>query len=101
MSVKRLLLGCALCVVSIAAASASEADSQDMAASQHASADCPPPKDNNNGGDVTFIGHEVTPQVGTPSSSNSDGGSRSNSPAPPSGRRLSLGWQSLLPGSIQ
>ncbi|WP_266158967.1 hypothetical protein [Dyella silvatica] len=78
-----------------------EADTQDMTASQHASNDCPPPKDNNGTGDVTFIGHEVAPQGGPPSPGSSDGGSRSSSPPPPSGRRLSLGWQSLLPGSIQ
>ncbi|RDD81990.1 hypothetical protein DVJ77_09385 [Dyella tabacisoli] len=78
-----------------------EADTQDMAAAQHSSTDCTPAKDNSNGGDATYIGHEVAPQVGPPSAGNSDGGSHSNSPATPSGRRLSLGWQSLLPGSIQ
>jgi len=104
MGVGKFLIGCVLCVGSIGAASAMDADSQDLnsmqrtvdsSASVHEGA-------GGSGGDALGLSREANTAPSSSSSSSSD-----NCPtpvparAPRSGRQNRIGWQSLLPGSIQ
>ncbi|MGY3041672.1 hypothetical protein ACVWWQ_003305 [Rhodanobacter sp. TND4EL1] len=97
-------IGCALCIAGIGGASATSVDAQDLDNSPHSLLDSASPHDGNtsSGGDATGLNHDCpstssgdNPEPG--SGSSHSGGSSS---APPS-RRPHLGWQSLLPGSIQ
>ncbi|TPG11071.1 hypothetical protein EAH75_08920 [Rhodanobacter glycinis] len=100
------LIGCALCIAGIGSATATSLDTQDLDSSPHATADSASTHGGNaSGGDALGLSRDC------PSASNSDnsGNSSSNgndhsggaSSAPTQTRRLHLGWQSLLPGSIQ
>jgi len=101
------LIGCALCVAGLGGAAATSLDAtQDLDSSSHATLDNASSHDaNNGGGDVLGLNRDC-PSTG---SNDSTGGSAGNGSArsggtsstPTPARRPHLGWQSLLPGSIQ
>ena len=105
MSVRKFLFGCVLCVGSVGAASAMDADGQDLGALQHSLDSSINTHDgagnNASGGDALGISRENTTPSNSPSSSSSDNCPNANQATPPRNRRANLGWQSLLPGSIQ
>ena len=99
------MIGCVLCVGGVNAASAMGADGQDSSAMQRS-------LDNNasshegagasSGGDALGLSREAPVSSGSSSSSSSDSCPGPNPVSPArSNRRATLGWQSLLPGSIQ
>jgi len=104
MNVKRWFIGSALGLVGSLAAMAAQADQPDLAVTSHMSPDrgvritsdndgaCPvhecPSIDDNGGGDARRSDADA---------SHAGGGT----PAPAANRRPHLGWQSLLPGSMQ
>ena len=98
------LVGCTLCIAGIGSASAASVDSQDLDSSSRSIVDNAAAHDSNSssGGDATGLGHDCPPassdNSGTTSGSGRSGGA-SSTPTP--SRRPHLGWQSLLPGSIQ
>ena len=106
MRAKHWLIGCILFTVGSSAATASSRSAQDLDNASHAIADTPStPRDGSS--DVTDLTsrnsaprnpvHDAagnSPGIGNDHSGN--GGS-----APPPVRQPHLGWQSLLPGSIQ
>lgn len=103
------LIGCALCIAGIGGASASSLDThsldtQDMDSSQHASPDGASVS-SGNGGDALGLSHDCPQGSSTDTSDNTSGSSNDHSggasSAPMPNRRPHLGWQSLLPGSIQ
>ncbi|MEO7071455.1 MAG: hypothetical protein ABI300_00110 [Rhodanobacter sp.] len=97
------LIGCGLCIASIGVMAAPSADTQDMDAPAHTSADPGSVRDGGTtGSDVLSLGHDTSAHGGvestpdTPASSSASGGS-----TPTRARASHVGWQSLLPGSIQ
>lgn len=99
-------IGCALCIAGIGSAAATSLDTQPLDSSPHAAIDSSSPHDgNSSGGDVAGLSHDCTPAASsdgsssTSSSSNDPSGGASSTPM--SSHRPHLGWQSLLPGSIQ
>lgn len=94
------IFGCTLAVAGIHAAAAADVDTQDAGTLPHsATADSASSK--NSGGDLLGP-RDCPPASGSSSSSSNDtsthsGGDSSSAPS----RRANLGWQSLLPGSIQ
>ena len=99
------LVGCALCLAGIGGVSAASVDSQDLDSSAHTLLDGASPHDGNtgSGGDATGLGHDCPPTGSSDNSGTTPGSNRSggSSSAPTPSRRPHLGWQSLLPGSIQ
>jgi hypothetical protein len=94
------IFGCSLSVAGIHAAAAADVDTQDAGTLPHsAAADSSSSK--SSGGDLLGP-RDCPPASGSSSSSSNDTGSHSGgeSNSAPS-RRVNLGWQSLLPGSIQ
>jgi hypothetical protein len=106
MHAKYWLIGCAMCIASIGNAAASNRNTQDLDSSSHAVSDASPAHDDGvAGGDVVGLSHNCTPRDNsheTPgnTSGNSDHISSSGA-APAPAHQQHLGWQSLLPGSIQ
>ena len=101
------LVGCALCTVSIGVAAATMGGTQDMDSSAHAVVDSGTQHEGSSasGGDVLGAIRD-SDQRGSgahgpanPSSSGDRAGSVPASPARP--HQPHVGWQSLLPGSIQ
>lgn len=94
------IFGCTLAIAGIHAAIAADVDTQDAGTLSHAAtADSSSPK--SSGGDLLGP-RDCPPASGSSSSASNDAGSHSggeSNPAP--ARRANLGWQSLLPGSIQ
>ncbi|WP_281851979.1 hypothetical protein [Dyella sp. GSA-30] len=94
------IFGCTLAVAGIHAATAADVDTQDAGTLSHtATADSSSPK----GGSADLLGsRDCPPASGSSSSSTNDAASHSGSEsnAAPT-RRANIGWQSLLPGSIQ
>jgi hypothetical protein len=104
MGVGKFLIGCALCVGSIGAASATDVDAQDLTSMQRSVDSTSSNHDGggNNSGDALGLPRDVAPSSGSGASSSSNDNCPSTSPpTTPSGHRAYLGWQSLLPGSIQ
>ncbi|WP_426688246.1 hypothetical protein [Rhodanobacter ginsengiterrae] len=100
------LVGCALCIAGIGGASAASVDSQDLDNSPRTLLDSSSAHDGNtsSGGDATGLGHDCPPASSTDNSGSNPGNAHSgggSSTAPAPSRRPHLGWQSLLPGSIQ
>lgn len=102
------LIGCALCFAGLGGAAASSVDAtQDLDSSAHATLDNANSHDANgsSGGDALGLNRDCPPTGNNDSSGSSAGngstrsGGASSAPAP--ARRPHLGWQSLLPGSIQ
>jgi hypothetical protein len=105
-------IGCALCVAGTSSAAAAGVCAQDQDTSSHATADSAIPHDggtSNSSGDALGLTRDGTPRSsGGDTSSNSTSSSSNNSdrsggvtPAPAQPHQPRLGWQSLLPGSIQ
>ncbi|XRD80293.1 hypothetical protein ISN76_03165 [Dyella halodurans] len=104
MGVGKFLIGCALCVGGIGAASAMDADTQDLTSMQRSVDSSSSTHDGggNSSGDALGLPRDASPSSGSASSSSSNDNCPSTTPpAAPSGHRAYLGWQSLLPGSIQ
>ncbi len=99
------LIGCALCLAGIGGAAATNLDAQELDSSSQAMITSPHDSSNGGGGDVTGLGHDCLPADGSGSSTGSSGNSHDRSggasSVPSPSRRPHLGWQSLLPGSIQ
>lgn len=101
------LIGCALCIAGIGSTAATSLDTaQDLDGSPHAALDNASPHDgNSSGGDALGLARDCPPASGSDSSGSTSGngsgrsGGASSVPTPT--RRPHLGWQSLLPGSIQ
>lgn len=104
MGVRKYLFTCVIVAGGIQAAAAMDADARDMNALQRPSADT---TDNHgvsgNGGDALGVPHSSSaPSQATPSNGNgSDNCPTDGSSGTQHSRRVNLGWQSLLPGSIQ
>ncbi|OOG55663.1 hypothetical protein [Rhodanobacter sp. C03] len=101
------LIGCALCIVGIGSAAAANLDTQEQDSAQHTATDNSSSRDaNNTGGDALGLSRD-TPSHSTGSdgsgNTSSNGNDRSSgAPSTPArARQPHLGWQSLLPGSIQ
>jgi hypothetical protein len=101
------LIGCALCIAGIGSAAAASLETQDLDGSPHATIDNASPHDGNtsSGGDSLGLNRDCPPSRNsdnsgsTSSNGNDHSGGGSSAPVPT--RRPHLGWQSLLPGSIQ
>jgi hypothetical protein len=103
------LIGCALCVSGTSVAAASLC-AQDQDNASHAAADTTIPRDagsTNTNGDALGLNRDGTPRSSSSDSSSSSSSSNSTdhsggaAPAPAPAHLPRLGWQSLLPGSIQ
>lgn len=104
MGVGKVLFGCVLCVGSINAASAMDADAQDLTSMQHSVDSTSGNHDGggNSSADALGLPRDSAPSSGPATSSSSNENCPTVSPATaPHSRRANLGWQSLLPGSIQ
>ncbi|MBB6189622.1 hypothetical protein [Rhodanobacter sp. MP7CTX1] len=110
MRAKLWLIGCVLCVVGTSSVAAASLCAQDQDNASRATTDSTIPRDGgstNTNGDALGLNRDGTPR--SSSSDNSSSGSSSNStdhsggaaPAPTPTHLPRLGWQSLLPGSIQ
>jgi hypothetical protein len=103
MGVGKILIGCALCVGSVGAASAMDADGQDLTTMQRTvdSSSGSHEGAGSSGGDALGLSREANTVPSSSSSSSSD----NCPPTPPArsqrARQNRIGWQSLLPGSIQ
>ncbi|WP_157971465.1 hypothetical protein [Dyella sp. C9] len=100
------MIGCVLWVGSVGAASAMDADGQDLGSLQHAFDGSSGSRDSSgggasSGGDALGISRENTSPSGPAASSSSDNCPGTNPVTPQRNRHPNLGWQSLLPGSIQ
>ncbi|WP_238481174.1 hypothetical protein [Dyella telluris] len=97
------MIGCVLCVGSVAA-SAMDADSQDLSSMQR-TVDGSSSHDGaggGSGGDALGLSREANTNPSSSSSSSSDNcPTTTPARAPRSSRQNRIGWQSLLPGSIQ
>ncbi len=102
------LIGLALCVAGIGNAAASSHTTQDLDSTTHAATDSSSPREegSSGSGDVVGLTHNCPPRAarqentsGSSAGSSDRSGSSGSSPAPV--RQSHLGWQSLLPGSIQ
>lgn len=116
MRTRHWLLGLILCLAGIGSVTATSVDTQDIDSSAHASADNAgnAHESSGSGGDALGLSRD-RPSHSSPGSSGSDssGGSTGNmtgspgdhsgdaGPAPRPVHQSKLGWQSLLPGSIQ
>lgn len=98
----KFLIGCVLCVGSVGAASAMDADSQDLGSMQR-SVDGSSSHDGagGSGGDALGLSRESNTTPSSSSSSSNDNCPNSTPTRAPHGRQTRIGWQSLLPGSIQ
>ena len=98
------LIGCALCIVGIGSAAATSLDTTQDPGSASAATSHSSSRACHNRSDVPGSNHDVTPAasddpVSGPGNSNDHSGAASS--APIHTQRTHLGWQSLLPGSIQ
>lgn len=102
------LIGCTVCVAGLGSAAATSLDTQDLNTATHAATSSAITRESNagSGGDALGLSHDSSPSSSSSSDSSNPPGSSSEhsettSPAPTPTRRPHLGWQSLLPGSIQ
>ena len=105
MGIKQFLFACVLGVSGIGAASAMDADTQELGSMQRVGPDGAASHEvSGNGGDVLGVSHDGASQNAPASGSSSEScppGGGGGSSGSQRSRRISLGWQSLLPGSIQ
>ena len=104
MSVGKVLIGCALCVGGIGAAWASDVDTQDLSSMQRSVDSTSSNHDGggNSSGDALGLPRDASPSSGPATSSSSNDNCPGVNPVTaPHSHRANLGWQSLLPGSIQ
>jgi hypothetical protein len=107
MRAKHWLIGCTLCFAGIGSAAATNLDTQDLDNSPRAASDGNNQHDDVNSGCGDVLGpardcpaHSSNDNTGSTSSNGNDrSGSATSTPAHT--RQPHLGWQSLLPGSIQ
>ena len=104
MGIRQFLFACVLGASGIGAASAMDADTQELGGLQRSGVDSAVPHEvSGNGGDALGVPRDSntqnTPASGSSSENRPVGGSGSSGSQ--RSRRISLGWQSLLPGSIQ
>ncbi len=99
----RWLIGCVLCIASIGAAAATFGESQDMESAAHSSMSGNSVRDSGTASDALSVssdrrrsGTETAPEA---SSAEDRASGFPNAPTHPP--RTHVGWQSLLPGSIQ
>jgi hypothetical protein len=101
------LIGCALCIAGIGGAAATSLDTAQDLDPTHAALDSTSSHDGNtsSGGDALGLTRDCPPASNSDNSGstsgNGSGRSGGASSAPTPTRRPHLGWQSLLPGSIQ
>ncbi len=104
------LIGCAVCIAGLGSVAAATLDTQDLNTRTHPAMDSAATRESNagSGGDALGLSHDSAPSSsssrdggGAPSSGGGNERSGTTSPAPAPTRRPHLGWQSLLPGSIQ
>lgn len=97
------IIGCTLCIAGIGSAAATNLETQDMDSSRATIDSASPHESNSSGGDVLGLNRDCPPVSDSAVSTPTHGGDHSGgaSPAPAPARRPHLGWQSLLPGSIQ
>lgn len=100
------LIGCTLCLAGIGNAVATNLDTQEQDSAQHTATDNASSRDGGSSGDVFGLPRDTPSRNtgndtsgNTPGNSNEHSGSAPSVPAP--SHRSHLGWQSLLPGSIQ
>lgn len=92
------LVGCTLCIAGIGNVSAASAESQDLDNGSRVSVH----DSNTGGGDVTGLSRDCPSAGGGSAGTSSDSAHASGSSSTPTpSHRPHLGWQSLLPGSIQ
>jgi hypothetical protein len=105
MGIRQFLFACVLGVGGIGAASAMDTDTQELGSMQRAGVDGAVNHEvSGNGGDVLGVSRDGGSQGSPASGSSSEGcppGGNGSSSGSQRSRRISLGWQSLLPGSIQ
>ncbi|MGO4703629.1 hypothetical protein [Dyella sp. 2RAB6] len=105
MYIRQFLFACVLGASGIGAASAMDADSQELGGLQRPGVDSAVTHEvSNNGTDGLGVPHDSSIQNAPASGSSSENcptGSSTGSNGTQRSRRISLGWQSLLPGSIQ
>ncbi|ULU25268.1 hypothetical protein [Dyella terrae] len=99
----KILFGCVLCVGSLSAASAMDADSQDLGSMQRTvdSNSNHEGAGSSSGGDALGLPRETTTAPSSSSSSSGDNCPQNTPARGARGRQNRVGWQSLLPGSIQ
>jgi hypothetical protein len=96
-----------LCIAGIGGASATNLDTQDQDNAQHAASDSAGSRDiNSSNGDALGLtrdapSHATSNDNSSSTSGNSNDRSGGASSTPAHSRQPHLGWQSLLPGSIQ
>jgi hypothetical protein len=104
------LIGCALCVAGTSNVAAASLCAQDQDNASHAAADSTIPRDagsTNTSGDALGLNRDGTQRSSSSDSSSSSSSNNSTdhsggaAPAPAPAHLPRLGWQSLLPGSIQ
>ncbi|WP_243049957.1 hypothetical protein [Dyella sp. RRB7] len=79
-----------------------DADAQDLTTMQHSVDASSSSRDGSGGGDALGLSREgASPSSPSSSSSNDNCPSQTPPAAAPRSRRATIGWQSLLPGSIQ
>jgi hypothetical protein len=102
MGPKRCLFACVLALTSVGTAAAMGVTTQDPAA-PHAALDSGSHDGGGSSASPTSANHDCLPPgtAGDSSDSNDAGGSGDSTPHPRASHHSSLGWQSLLPGSIQ
>lgn len=106
MTTRQLLIGCVFALSGIGAAAAVEVDTQDLASTQHATVDVATSHEAGGSSEAPLT---TACRLGCGSAeASSDAATGSNEPSPAgvsahphASHRTSLGWQSLLPGSIQ
>ncbi|MFC5581773.1 hypothetical protein [Rhodanobacter terrae] len=105
MRVTYWLVGCALCIAGIGNAMAASSETQGQDSSSHATLENTGSHDDNSGsgGDALGLNRDCPPARGSDNSGSTSGNDRSGGGSSGSmpARRPHLGWQSLLPGSIQ
>jgi hypothetical protein len=111
MRAKLWLIGCVLCVAGTSSVAATSLCAQDQDNSSHAATDSSNPHDGGNtntNGDALGLNRDGSPRSSSSdssssSSTNNNGNDHSGgaTPAPTPAHLPRLGWQSLLPGSIQ
>lgn len=107
MRVRHWLFGCAVCFAGIGTAAATSVDGRDLDGSAHAAGDASGASETNTSGDLLRLNREASPRSANGESANSHSasgdrtGPDTSAPAHAPQQQPHLGWQSLLPGSIQ
>jgi len=111
MRVKHWLIGCAICFAGIGGAAATNVDSRELDGSLHGNGDTSSTRDSSNSGEPGSASEPVLPRDNAPHGNseahkNGSGGNATDHAGmdvtPPARvQQTHLGWQSLLPGSIQ